>query len=84
MGAYISCGNHLGNKKTGTKLLTCKRIIKKTDPDIAGFKELYDARIKESMRIEVEEILKFIGREEYTDVEHHLLICKREKKYKTL
>ena len=67
-------------KKIRKSYLYVKEIKKPTDPDIEGFKDLYSVRIKDDMRIEAEEILKFIGRRDETDVEHHLYICKRKGK----
>lgn len=67
-------------KKIFSRIITVKEIKNTTDRDIAGFKKLYNKRIHEGLRIEAEEILKFIGRQNNTTVEHHLCICKNAGK----
>lgn len=61
-------------------LIYVKEIKKATDRDIESFKDLYNSRIKEGMRIEAEEILEFVDRQQNDNVEHHLFICKHNKK----
>lgn len=67
-------------KKLFRNALVVKEIKKKTDKDIAGFVSLYKKRIKESMRIDSEEILAFINRKNKTNVDHHLYVCKHDGK----
>lgn len=58
--------------------LTVKEIKNVNDRDIEGFCNLYNSRIKDELRIDVEEILQFIGRNSNSNVKHHLLICKHK------
>lgn len=62
------------------RILIIREIKKGTDKDINSFIELYNNRISQSLRIDVEAILRFVGREQKTDVTHHLLICKHSGK----
>lgn len=61
-------------------LLYVKEIRKHTDADIEEFVSLYNARIKDNLRICAEEILQFIGKGEKESIEHHLYICKKFNK----
>lgn len=62
------------------KLLVVKEIKKSTDPDIEQFSELYKKRIDESLRIGVEKILHYIGKNKNNVIEHHLYVCKKINK----
>lgn len=65
-------------KKIGESFLSVKEIKKATDKDAEGFRQLYNTRIKEELRIDAEEILKFVGRNSNSNVEHHLFVCKHK------
>lgn len=69
-----------GIKRFYNTHVSVKEVKKPTDPDIQGFKTLYNSRIKEELRIDAEEILKYIGRQENNSVEHYLYLCKRNKR----
>lgn len=60
--------------------LKVKEIKKNLDPDIEGFKTFYNDKIEESIRINPEDILKFVGRQGTSTIEHHLYICKIKDK----
>lgn len=62
------------------RILFVREIKKGTDKDINAFIDLYNNRISQALRIDVEEILKFVGRRQNSDVTHHLLICKHSSK----
>ncbi len=62
------------------RLLWVKEIKKITDSDIESFINLYNNRIDNSMRICVEEILNFVGRNKNCIMQHHLFVCKKINK----
>lgn len=62
------------------KLLFIKEIKKVQDSDVEQFTQLYNARIDDSLRICVEEILGFVGEKPNNSIEHHLYICKKINK----
>lgn len=68
-----------GVKHIWTNHLSVKEISKITDTDISGFKQLYNQTINEELRIDPEEILKFVGKDGTNRVEHHLYICKHKE-----
>lgn len=57
-----------------------KELKKYTDSEIEGFKNLYNSTIKESLRINAEEILQFLDKRHEMNIEHHLYICKKFNK----
>lgn len=57
--------------------LRVKEIKKTTSSEIEDFINLYNLRIKESLRICAEEIVHFIEKREGEAVEHHLYVCKK-------
>lgn len=61
-------------------ILRVKELKKGTEPEIEEFINLYNSRIKENLRICVEEILQFVERRKDEAVEHHLYICKKMNK----
>lgn len=57
-----------------------KELKKSTDSEIEGFKNLYNSTIKESLKINAEEILQFLDKRHQMNIEHHLYICKKFNK----